>query len=215
MGWVLFFILLVIYIFSKARSQPITNQNEGEGLVMKEITRLFSKKKYHLFNDITLKFGETTTQVDHILICKFGIFVIETKHFSGWIYANASSAKWTQVLYRVKNQFQNPLRQNHKHVLATQNILEFIEKRAFHNVIVFTGNGEFKTEKPFNVFFLDELIGFISSKEREILSDDEVLKVIGKVERERYFISEKTDVEHVAMLKARFNEDLGFSHEEN
>lgn len=215
MGWILFFILLVIYIFSKAKSQPITNQNEGEGLVMKEITQLLSKKNYHLFNDITLKFGKTTTQIDHILICKFGVFVIETKHFSGWIYANAISTKWTQVLYRYKNQFQNPLRQNHKHILAVQNILEFIDKRAFHNVVVFTGKAEFKTEKPSNVFFLDELIGFISTKEIEILSDDEILKVIGKVERERYFISNKTDVEHVAMLKARFNKDLGFSNEKS
>jgi len=213
MGWILFTILLAIIIISKLRMFPVIEQNKGEALVMKEITQLFSKKQYYLFNNITLKFGKTTTQIDHVLVCKFGVFVIETKHFSGWVYANASSAKWTQVIYKVKNQFQNPLRQNHKHVLAIKNILESIDNKAFYNVVVFTGNGEFKTEKPFNVFFLDELIGFISSKEKEVLNEDEILKTIGKIERERYFISEQTDIEHVAMLKTRFKEDVGFSSE--
>lgn len=177
---------------------------KGESLVTETIKNRFNKNEYHLFNNITLRLGEITTQIDHLLVCKFGVFIIETKHFSGWIYANSKSKKWTQVIFRAKNQFQNPIHQNYKHVLAVKENLEFIDKKTFHNVVVFTGDGEFKTKKPFNVFFLDELIDFISSKEKEVLTDDDILKAIGKIEKERYFISEKTDIEHVEMLNKRF-----------
>src|SRR6266542_5098071 len=49
------------------------------------------------------------TQVDHILVSSFGVFVIETKDYKGWIFADAKQANWTQVLFRHKFTFQNPI----------------------------------------------------------------------------------------------------------
>ena len=41
-------------------------------------------------NHVTLRMDGGTTQVDHILVSRFGVFVIETKDYSGWIFANES-----------------------------------------------------------------------------------------------------------------------------
>ena len=56
------------------------------------------------------------TQIDHIVISQWGIFVIETKTYSGWVFGDAKSAQWTVSHFRRKDRFQNPLRQNYKHI---------------------------------------------------------------------------------------------------
>ena len=84
----------------------------------REIQANFSGPDFHLLNHITLKIKDGTTQIDHILVSRFGVFVIETKDYKGWIFANAMHATWTQVLYRVRFKFQNPILQNMRHVRA-------------------------------------------------------------------------------------------------
>jgi hypothetical protein len=59
-------------------------------------------------NHVTLQLTDGTTQIDHILVSRFGVFVIETKDYKGWIFADATRANWTQVLFKVKFKFQNP-----------------------------------------------------------------------------------------------------------
>ena len=39
-------------------------------------------------NHITLRLGTGTTQIDHILLSRFGVFVIETKDYTGWIFGS-------------------------------------------------------------------------------------------------------------------------------
>lgn len=88
----------------------------GEHLVIKGLEKHLYPNEYTIINDVTLPLEDSgTTQVDHIIVSRFGIFVIETKNMSGWIFGNEKQAKWTQTIHRSKHQFQNPLRQNYKH----------------------------------------------------------------------------------------------------
>jgi hypothetical protein len=66
----------------------------------------------------------STTQIDHVLVSVYGIFVIETKNMKGWIFGDERSAQWTQSIFGKKSRFQNPLRQNYRHVKA---LAEFSE----------------------------------------------------------------------------------------
>ena len=104
-------------------------QNSGEALVSRVLRSHFHAPDYHLMNHVTLRMDDGTTQVDHILVSRFGVFVIETKDFGGWIFANATSATWTQVHFRKKSKFQNPIFQNYRHVCAVQELLEFLPLR--------------------------------------------------------------------------------------
>jgi hypothetical protein len=94
--------------------------------VSRELGKRFVAPDYHLLNHLTLRLKGETTQIDHVLVSRFGVFVIETKHYNGWIFADSGDRQWTQVLYRVKNRFQNPIRQNYKHVCAVQELLDFL-----------------------------------------------------------------------------------------
>ncbi len=88
----------------------------GEAFVNSAIKRKLDKTKYHLIKDVTLPTVDGTTQVDHIIVSKFCIFVIETKNMKGWIFGGERQKTWTQSIYKNKNKFQNPLHQNYKHI---------------------------------------------------------------------------------------------------
>lgn len=133
-------------------------QNSGEALVSKVLLRHFQAPDHHLMNHVTLRMDDGTTQVDHILVSRFGVFVIETKDYGGWIFANANDAKWTNVRFRVKYRFQNPIRQNFRHLLAVQELLDFVPRESIKSVVVFSGNAVFKTEMPAGVVRVEALV---------------------------------------------------------
>ena len=70
---------------------------------------------YQRFHDVIIPSSHGTTQIDHILVSPFGVFVVETKNYKGWIYGSEDQSTWTQVIYKSKHKFQNPLRQTHRH----------------------------------------------------------------------------------------------------
>ncbi len=93
-----------------------------------------------------------TTQIDHIVVSVYGIFVIETKNYSGKIYGHEKSEKWQQYLGNQKYYFMNPLRQNYAHTKA---LSELLYNKApeigivgagfnIYPIIAFTGSAELK-----------------------------------------------------------------------
>ena len=80
----------------------------------------------YVINNLRLSVGEDKTcQIDHVLINRNGIFVIETKTYAGRIYGQENQHEWTQVLGygHVKNKFYNPIKQNKTHIYHISNIL--------------------------------------------------------------------------------------------
>ena len=55
----------------------------------------FLPNEYHLFNDVYICFNDRSVQIDHIVVSKYGIFVIETKNIKGWIFGTDTSEYWT------------------------------------------------------------------------------------------------------------------------
>ena len=106
------------------------------------------------FNHITLNHGSSTKQIDHVLVSRYGVFVIETKNYKGWIFANPKHDSWTQVLFRAKFKFQNPIHQNLRHVNAVKELLDFLPEHAIKSAVVFTGVAEFKSDLPTGVYIL-------------------------------------------------------------
>lgn len=178
-------------------------QNSGEALVSKAVRVNFTQPDYHLMNHVTLALQDGTTQVDHILVSRFGVFVIETKDYKGWIFANPKQANWTQVLFNSKFRFQNPIHQNFRHVRAVQNLLDFLPPDAIRSVVVFTGDAEFKTDVPPGVFNLSGFVDHIRANTTEVMSLNRLQFCVGRLETTRLAISGKTDVEHVENLERR------------
>ena len=178
-------------------------QNRGEALLSSAVLSNFTPPDYHLMNHITLQVHDGTTQVDHILVSRFGVFVIETKDYRGWLFAHESQAKWTQVLFHWKFRFQNPILQNRRHVTAVQRLLDFLPPEAVKSAVVFLGDAEFKTDIPRGVFRLPEFIGFVRGQVEEVMSQNRVQFCVGRLETERLAVTRKTDIEHIESVRRK------------
>jgi len=145
----------------------------GEWLVKVSANYLLDKATYHAVHNVTLETPDGTTQIDHIFISKYGVFVVETKNYAGWIFGGENQPTWTQKIYKTTNKFQNPLRQNYKHLKALQATLD-VPFEHLKSVIVFVGDSTFKTEMPPNVTYVGGYIRYIKSFSERVFDDNQI-----------------------------------------
>jgi hypothetical protein len=140
----LFIISIVVIIVFISIIDRRTIGEIGEDKVAGILQRL-PPEDYIVFNDITIKNRSGTSQIDHLVISSFGIFVIETKCYKGWLFGSEESEKWTQALYTEKYQFYNPIQQNRGHLKALKYNLSKFPEIPFYPIVVLAGPCEFKT----------------------------------------------------------------------
>lgn len=116
----------------------------GEMLTFSEMSRLPGTKRIFANLYIPQRDG-TLTEIDLILINRTGIYVIESKNYSGWIFGDPNGFKWTQTLPNgEKNRFYNPIWQNQGHIDALLKVLPDVRREYFHSYIVFSDRCELK-----------------------------------------------------------------------
>lgn len=121
-------IIAIILILGALLKLPVVKGMIGEWIVRIAIGRNSSnpEKPKRIINNLLLEISpERTSQIDHVVINSAGVFVIETKNYSGRIYGSDPQQNWTQVLNygRVKNHFYSPIKQNQTHVYAIHQLL--------------------------------------------------------------------------------------------
>ena len=116
----------------------------GEFLVYDELKSLETEGVRLLFNAYIPKPDGTTSEVDVIIITKCGLFIVESKNYSGWIFGDKYRKMWMQVIGGGrKNQFYNPIWQNHSHCKYLKELLN-INESCLTSYIVFSDRCEFK-----------------------------------------------------------------------
>jgi len=169
-----FLAVIIIFVFFVFISSLLPSKGDmGELYVNRALKKHLDNDVYYLIEDVTFPYKEGTTQIDHILISKYGVFIIETKNYTGWIFGGINQKQWTQKIYRETYRFQNPIHQNYKHMKVMEEFLG-IDKSALYSIIVFAGDAEFKTSLPENVVYLSELIPYIEEKRELKLSEKQV-----------------------------------------
>jgi hypothetical protein len=186
------------------RARQRLSDNQGEAAVRRALAGRAGDPAFHLMNDVTLPHLDGTTQIDHVLVSSAGVFVIESKDYSGWIFGDARSPQWTQVIYHKKSRFQNPIHQNAKHVKAIRALLDFLPPEHVHSIVVFTGDGVFKTETPQGVVKLVDLSEELSRFGESVISENRVQFCVGRIECVRRALTEETDIEHQQYLNRKF-----------
>ena len=111
----------------------------GEGLIFFELEKLSKPTK--ILTNIYLPTEEGTTELDLICITTSGIYVIESKNYSGWIFGSLNSKYWTSMIHGKKYKFFNPIWQNKKHIKYLQVLFP---EREITSLIVFSERCEFK-----------------------------------------------------------------------
>ncbi|KAA0915307.1 nuclease-related domain-containing protein [Psychrobacter sp. ANT_WB68] len=179
----------------------------GETVINVAMWLKLEKDVYHRLNNITLPLANGgSTQIDHIIVSVYGIFVIETKNYKGWIFGNEKQRQWTQVIMGRKYKFQNPLHQNYLHIKTLADLLE-LELSYFHPMIAFIGECELKTrdELPEHVL-TSGMTSYVKKKQETLLTDEEVITIVEQIESNRFIKSWRTNRAHKAYLKDKHSQ---------
>ncbi|HIF9356281.1 TPA: NERD domain-containing protein [Photobacterium damselae] len=193
--WYLLPLLLIVSVFKSRWLKGIF----GEFLVNRLLSKL-PESDYTLIKDVTLPTSDGTTQVDHIVVSKYGIFVVETKNMKGWIFGSARQKLWTQKIYRHSSKFQNPLHQNYKHIKALETLLG-CSADYLHSVIVFIGDSTFKTEMPPNVTYARGSIRYIQQFNKVVFSDKDYARLTDSINQIKLKHGVITDLKHRKHVK--------------
>ena len=157
-------------------------------------------KVYRRFHDVIIPAKNGTTQIDHILVSPYGLFIVETKNKKGWIFGCGDQPNWTQSIYGKKYSFQNPLRQAFRQKKVLSEYLELHEP-VIHIVIFFVGDCEFKTSLPDNA--INSRLGkYVKQFKDHVLKPEEINRIVKKLEKH---VSESsfTARDHIHSLRER------------
>ncbi|MFW6024969.1 MAG: nuclease-related domain-containing protein [Candidatus Woesearchaeota archaeon] len=154
------------YIFRILQSKYKIVQfgKKGERRVRK-ILRKF-KGKVYILNDVLLPLYNNYTQIDHVVIGDFGIIVIETKNFGGFVYGQKDSNNWIQKQGNYKKPFYNPIKQNETHI---KTIKYWLNKNKYSvsnikNLVYFAGNATIKCNCDLVLNSPDKLKKYVKSQ---------------------------------------------------
>ena len=182
--------------------------NYGEFLTYYYLEKLGGRHRL-MTNLYIPKVDGSTTEIDLIMISKTGIYVMESKNYSGWIFGDEKNRNWTQTLQnKQKNQFFNPVWQNKGHISALKELLGEDEK-LFLSYIVFSERCTLKkvnvTSPMVKVIKRNSLKRMISAdieNRPDVLSDHQVDKIYYGLQK--YLLAdEKTRKTHIEGVKLR------------
>lgn len=176
-------IILVILVIIVKIKEPGLKGWAGESFVSRQLSHL-NPAHYKILDNLLLpSLGSLdSTQIDHIVVSNFGIFCIETKAYSGWIFGSANQEYWTQVIYHYKKRFYNPLHQNYAHVKAIEElVMPRFPTAKIISFIAFPKAGRLQVSGTDSVGYARDVVRKIKSFTYVILSDaqrDEICEIL-------------------------------------
>lgn len=189
-------LIVILAAFAAYLGKPENRGKRGENKVRRIIGETIKNEQY-VINDLIVSNDGKTSQIDHIVINSRGVFVVETKNYSGEIYGSENQHEWTQVLAygKVKNKLYNPLKQNATHVY---NVKKIIGKLPIHSLVVFVQNNTYHINAN-NVIPLSAL-------KSNLLSGEAVLTVEQMEKAYNLLLASKTEIstkEHIGNIRTQ------------
>lgn len=158
---------------------------------------------FHVINDVMIQTKKGSTQLDHIIVSPFGIYVIETKNHKGMIFGDANGKVWTQVLNgRGHFTLYNPLWQNQGHIKHLSEATK-IPERYMIGLVVFTNpEANIDNARPF-ALNPDDLYRILLSNTTLVLSQKGIDNAIDRIDaiNSNGYRAQQKHVEYVKSIK--------------
>lgn len=206
-----------VFLYYKSAYFKITNNSYlkmrrdkgryGEYLTYGQLKFLEKDGAKFLFN-LYIPKADETTEIDVLMIYGSGVYVIENKNYSGWIFGGEKLRTWTQTLPQGKGRaahkehFLNPVFQNNLHIKYLRKLLE--KDCAMHSIIVFSNRCVFKKlelDKSI-VIHRRDLKGIVQSIDKAVassLSNKDIADLFAKL-RPYSNVDEKLRQQHIANI---------------
>ena len=215
----LFVVFIALIIFGWWYRSPRQKGKRGEKRIHDILMQL--PDDYYVMDDVVLETTNGTTQIDHIVVSKYGLFAIETKNYRGEIYGNDNSQKWKQIIvtnvtyskknwktytYVTKNQFYNPVKQAVGHAYRIkENLKEWPYLRVVP-IVVFTGKADISRITSENhVIYDTDLLSTIQAYQTSCITDADIKVIVERLTSKniREVVDNKTHVRNVKEAKYR------------
>lgn len=179
---------------------PTVKGKIGEAKVRRKIGKTTENVKYVL-NDVLIDTEQRSSQIDHIVINANGVYVIETKNYSGRIYGKDNQQQWTQVLQygKVKNKFYSPVKQNNTHIYEIKKIIG--DDIPVKSIVVFVQNNTAYIESSY-VYRISDLKSVLK---KPITSKTLTIAEMTKINDAIIYAQDKctvTNRQHIENIKA-------------
>lgn len=224
---IILIVLVIAFIVSRAfRNTPEHKGREGELHVHNILAQL--PEDYTILDDVMLKTGNGTTQIDHVVVSRYGVFAIETKNYRGDIYGNDDRQHWTQVIvtdvtymkkwyktytYVTKNRFYNPVKQSVSHANAIKRTLGAWSNLKVVPIVVFAGSAVLKNvTTQHHVIYDEQLLATIQSYNYPCLTDADVAQVVNRLTQQnvRDQVDDRTHVSNVYEAKRKTDTKIAY-----
>lgn len=175
----------------------------GENIVARILGNTVAGEQY-VINNITFADRQgRSCQIDHIYINRYGIWVIETKNYSGRIYGCDGWREWTQILAygHERHKLYNPVKQNNTHIYMLSKQLR--ERKVFQNLVVFLAGADIANVNSSCVCGIGDLKRRINSDTGTVLSPaqmEEYYKRLAAL-KENSAISETEHIRNIEVLQ--------------
>lgn len=163
-------IILAVFAHMRLMETPAYRGWWGEYKV-NLMLRLCLSNEYRVFSNAIYRHEKgSSTQVDHIVVSRYGVFVIETKTLKGKIAVDpVNPENWTQIVGRRRYSMAHPLNQNYAHVKALQKVTG-IHSQKIHSYAVMAGTATFEGSQPERVYGVWQMIRKIQSYKTPVLT---------------------------------------------
>jgi len=117
--------------------------NYGELLCYKALFMTPGKRDF--LHNCYVPTAKGFSEIDLLMIHDTGLYVVESKNYSGWIFGDENQKEWTQCLAGgKKNKFYNPVWQNKGHMDALKAFFKDCDDLPIFSLIVFSERCELK-----------------------------------------------------------------------
>ena len=179
LAWIAPLVLLIIYL-----SSPRHRGDIAESRVRRILASGLERNRYTILNDVLLPSGGGSVRIDHLVVSRFGIFVIESQYATGWVSGTPVQDRWKQTVLGRITRFDNPVGLNQRQVLAVQSMLG-LPSRMVHGMVVMVGPRGFKTDMPDYVVTPEKLISSLRKKGQLLLSPEQAAQASSAIDAAR------------------------------
>jgi len=173
--WILPLALLIVFL-----SSPRARGDIAETRVRRLLSGGLEKSRYTVINDLEVPTGAGSVHVDHLVVSRFGLFVIESVYARGWISGGEFQERWKRRYLARTDRMENPLHRNTLQAEAVSRLTGLPGSR-MHPLVVMVGALGFKTALPDRVLLPEKLISHIRGKERMLLDDEQAARVLANI----------------------------------
>lgn len=215
--FVILIVVIGLFAFRVIRNTPKHKGKEGELHVHNTLAQL--PDEYIVLEDVILETTRGTTQIDHVVVSKYGVFAIETKNYRGDIYGDDSRRQWTQIIvtdvtylkkwyktytYVTKNHFYNPVKQSLAHTYAIKKALKDWPNLKVVPIVVFAGSAFLaNVTTQHHVIYIEQLLDTIQSYGTPYLTDADVARIVDCLSQKdvRDLVDDRTHINNVYAAK--------------